>query len=909
MVHADDTSSEDSFGIMAEKLSALGIVTETLEPDSTVSRGIFAGCVANFMNMQNYQYNNNDVVFADVPTLYRYFNHIMFLYESGIVSANDSGLFRTDDAVTLAEAARMLVKATGYDAYITEDSDTAYITTAMTQDIIPSISADSNGAITFRDMLKMFNKAIDAAIVQQRYNSYNQIEYYKSDQSAIYYYHRLLKITGTLLASGMRTADGGKSVAQNAVRIDDMVFDTQQQETYKLLGSYVDGYYKESSSDGELAYVGLNKRTEIKTIDGRQVKSYVDGRLTYYKSEESSASDSENFPKTAYMMYNYNNVTLLEDDDVLNARKIILTDNNGDGTWDTVNVVRDTTYFVAQVSASSETIYDKYGQKPLKTDDTRNFIVYDNVGNLKTLGDIKEQNVLSVMEDKSGENIIAYISTATVTGKVNSMNSADSYKDMVCNIDGSDYNLADNTELIMNIDELLKPGTGVTVYLNYMSEIGGVVYNDSFSEYRYGYVIRTYVPDGEETRSSIKMYTLDNIIKDFNCADSVTIDGKRFKDTSDIDSYLKSKNIDENSVKQIIKYKLNDDGEVSSILTTDYVDDSMLMQYENRFTRYNDLIDSYYSKDYRAYLGSIRVDMNTIIMYVPNNTSEETNISSYGVEKFADFASQTCEKVEVYNLSRDKTAGLIVIHAGNSLKESASVAVIQDIITVVDDAGNERYHLKAIVNGSEEEYDFTEECTPTKLYRGTDSNPVESTIKRGDMIRIVLNENDQICDYQKVFSLSDADDPTIVKRGNEYPEKNTYVGSQVNMISYSGNAYNPEKDVRCGRIWQGTDNNYWFTGIKFSMEFGIVQEIYGTTMIIQNYTGTSGDSKNNITTRYFNLTGNRVYIIDEVKDEIKIGSVEDIISADKVGQEKATRLIYGRYNDVPSFAAIIIRKD
>lgn len=907
MVYAADSSaSEDSFDIMSQKLSALGIVTEALEPDSEVSRGVFAGCMANFMNMQNYQYGGNDVVFADVPRLYRYFNHIMFLYESGIVNANEPGLFRTDDAITLAEASRMLVRATGYDAYITDDSDTAYISAAIAQDIIPPISA---GKITYRDMLKMFNKAIDVEIVQKRYNSYNREEYFKSDRTAIYYYHRLLKISGNLTAAGTRTISGGGAVTEDCVRIADMVFTTQQRETYKLLGCYVDGYYKEDSGDGELKYVGLNKKTKTLTIDGRLIRNLNNGRLTYYKSETDSATRSETIPKTAVQLYNYNSVTVLDTDDILNARKIIFTDNNNDGTWDIVNVVRDVTYFVGQVSPSSETIYDKYGQKPLKTDDTHNFTVYDSLGRLITLGDIKEQTVLSVMEDKTGENIIVYVSSASVTGRVKSINFADSYKDTVCNINGTNYGLADNTTRIVNLAELLKAGTGVTVYLNYMSEIGGVVYNDRLSEYRYGYVIKTYVPDGEEIRAAVRMYTMDNVIESLECADKVTIDGKSYRDTSGIDAYLKSKNVDETSVKQIVRYKLDENGRLSGILTADYVDDSQLAQYENRFTRYKDLADSYYSKDYRAFLGSIRLDPNTMIMVVPSNKSDETNILSYDVQEFKDFSNQTCEKVEVYNIARDKTAGLIVVHSGNTLKESTGVAVIQKIISVSDDSGDERYRLQAILNGTEVEYDFADECTPTKLYKGADGEAVSSTIQRGDMIRFIVNSSDQICDYQKVFSLTDADDPTVVRRGNEYPEKTAYIGSQVNEISYAGNADNPEEDVRCGRIWQGSENNYWFTGVKFSMEFGIVQEIYGTTMIIQNNTGTVGDIKNNVTTRYFNLTGNRVYIIDQVNDEIKMGSVEDIISADKVGQEKATRLIYGRYNDVPSFAAIIIRKD
>ena len=47
-------------------------------------------------------------------------------------------------------------------------------------------------------------------------------------------------------------------------------------------------------------------------------------------------------------------------------------------------------------------------------------------------------------------------------------------------------------------------------------------------------------------------------------------------------------------------------------------------------------------------------------------------------------------------------------------------------------------------------------------------------------------------------------------------------------------------------------NPYWFTGVQYSTEFGIVKSITGSSMIIQTYPGTAGSNSLECE-RYFNL--------------------------------------------------------
>ena len=52
----------------------------------------------------------------------------------------------------------------------------------------------------------------------------------------------------------------------------------------------------------------------------------------------------------------------------------------------------------------------------------------------------------------------------------------------------------------------------------------------------------------------------------------------------------------------------------------------------------------------------------------------------------------------------------------------------------------------------------------------------------------------------------------------------------------------------------------------------------------------------------------RVYIIDEVKDEVRLGTPEDIVSAQYSGESGASRIIAERHSDVASCIIIVKRR-
>ena len=77
-------------------------------------------------------------------------------------------------------------------------------------------------------------------------------------------------------------------------------------------------------------------------------------------------------------------------------------------------------------------------------------------------------------------------------------------------------------------------------------------------------------------------------------------------------------------------------------------------------------------------------------------------------------------------------------------------------------------------------------------------------------------------------------------------------------------------------------------------------------MMIHIYPGTEGSNKKECD-RYFNLTNKRVYILEDSREGVRLGSVDDIIPAELAGEANASRVIISRHNDVPSILAIVNR--
>lgn len=879
-----DLNGSDRYKLLVRKFDALNIIKQPQGENDTVTKGQFAKYITGFVNAGSVG------------------DEIQFLYSNGYIDKNSD--FTDSAPITLGEAAVVMCRIMGYDFYAVQKGVTpdSYLSTAIEYDIISLSDKECDDILSFIDLMEIFDSASRSYVVTSSLNGEGG-QYNITDMTALYYFHKILVLDDIVYAVGTRTVDGGASVSDNGVRIGARSFDCGMQEAFKYLGYRVFAFYTEK--DERLRFIEPHKANKVFTVKGSMISDFDGSVLKYYKDEASFSEKKETLSKSVNRLYNYNYVTEYAADDVKDIEEIIFIDNNNDGIYDTVNVINEAIYCISQITSYETTLYDYYDQTPVKLADRKSVIIYDIDEKITVPGSIKSYDVLSVIEDKQKENIIIYIAGEEVDGIVTSVSSQS--EKMTVSIDNVKFELTDILATQNNTKGLCAPGNRISVLLDRNGRIAYLEADINAVSDSFAYLVKA-ISEEPGSRPFLRLYTTLGELEDINLAKRATINNTKIKENDNLETLFKNTNIDNNSVNQLVRYKLNSNGEIQSVKTAQYIDSDELYTTSSIFTRTADLNDSYYNALYRNFPGYARLSENTIIMSVPESEAFMSEPSHYGIRQFKDMKSETFNKVELYNLSKDMVAGFAVIKSdnggGKQLTYSSAVAAVKEISTIaIDD--DIRYALTLLYNGSEQEFITAEGVGLERQYNGTDGLPVTSTIDKGDLIRIATNAKEEITDYHKVFDFDNEDNSDVIIRGNEYNDAKSYTGSSKTMIKFNGMAENPDEDVVSGRIWQGK-NPYWFTGVQYSTEFGIVKSISGSSMIIQIYPGTNG-SNNTKNERYFNLTNKRVYVLEDGIDGVRLGNLDDIVSAECAGEAKASRIIISRHNDVPSIAAIVIR--
>lgn len=82
------------------------------QADEKMTRAEFCKLVYNIRS--NTEFESTAYIFPDVDTEAEYAGYIQAVYEEGLISGDESGMFRPDEEITACEAYTMLLKLAGY---------------------------------------------------------------------------------------------------------------------------------------------------------------------------------------------------------------------------------------------------------------------------------------------------------------------------------------------------------------------------------------------------------------------------------------------------------------------------------------------------------------------------------------------------------------------------------------------------------------------------------------------------------------------------------------------------------------------------------------------------------------------------------------------------------------------------
>lgn len=594
--------------------TALDIAEDGAE-NVTLTREDFAFYLAKLLNVDVYK-TAEKRYFKDLSmTSYGTYS-VNALTDMNVISRNDEGEFRPDDAITLEEASKMLCAVTGYTVYAEAHGGypTGYLQTAKRNKFMADV-ADAN-ALSLYEALEMMYKAarIEMYEVVSISAKDNTTEYKAgSGNTLLSLYHNVYFKEGTVNGAYGASAVADITPEKGTVTIDDTRYlDEYGAATPDMLGEYVEYFYKWSKSDSMpklIAVVVLSESVRFSTED---LISFDGERITYYENDgEDKRTISLESPVT---VYNGSPVSegIAAVYDNLNKGYISIKDMDDDGKYDMVMIDDYATVVVSYTDEKQQILYDKLDIKSNVSLTEYDVVrIVNESGNEIGFSDISKGDVLSITKskDKSVINIIRVRNTFNGTADV-----IKTEGELKVTIGDTEYEIDDS------YDELItdRINAGSKYYWS-LDVMGDIVYVSDYEADRMNYAYVIDAVSSDEVWASdvkIKLATENKAVEIFTTADRVRVDGKTYKeDAAGVLKALKMTN--EGKLKGLaIRYTLNSDGKISDI-DTPYLNTEYETEYNSMTSIYADTFSTHYSRANRLGLKTY-YDSSTVGIGVPS---------------------------------------------------------------------------------------------------------------------------------------------------------------------------------------------------------------------------------------------------------------------------------------------------
>ncbi len=701
--------------------------------DDTIIRSEVAKMAIHAMGLEEAaDSSKGQTKFDDVSEDHWANGYINLASQQGLIVGYGDGTFRPNDPITYAEAMTIMVQATGYKVSAENQGGypQGYIKVGNTNGLAKNVQGSSSEEISRGNVAFLTTNALDVNLMEQTgFGSSSKYEI--TDKTLLKDCLKVTKSSGQITAADGISLKGSSNIGKDHVQIDDKVFFTKLSMN-NLLGYTVDYYVKnDGKSDEEviLATSVKNQNSDL-TINAdlfsKLTTKNSNTAIEYFENEDAAKTKTAEISPEAVLIYNGKNENM--DDSLLDMKdksgNIKLLDTNKDGKYDVVFVTSYENIVVEEVTSTNK-IVDKYSKTTLKLDENTDYRIMKGFDEIE-VSDLKEFDVLSVAASLDGERYEIVVTNKKVEGKVSGKDS----KGLL--IGGERYKVAPN------YTETISVGAQGVFYLDMDGKIAAV---DSLSSVgsNYGYLMRAYYSNTASNKASFRIFTRDG--------KEVTLDGNtkiKFNGTSGVkaEDVVNAINLDgDTTPAQLITYTVNADNIITAINTAEDNSESGAVNTE-KFTKNYNLTDAKFSKSLSK-LGNVRIDENTIIFDIPENSDE------YAIRTVDVFEDEQKYNAVVYDMSENYTAGAVVVtNAQFNANADAPLAVVKDVMSAVNDDDEQTDMLVALVDGEE-----------VALYAQNEGILVKDgkKIEQGDLIQYKLNANEEIVSVRVLMDIDSRD--------------------------------------------------------------------------------------------------------------------------------------------------------
>lgn len=503
----------------------------------------------------------------------------------GYMSLDREGNFRGEDYLTPAEYKESIEKLFG-TAYREELSGSTVTYETVLKGLVDFLgySAETEyGGKSVKDVAfqlkilaedvstdKIVTRKAYAGILQNVYDiPIYRVDYVSDSEYSFFEGETVLEEQNIHIVKGYVNAVWGIDVfsvsapAENVIEIDNVKYDAGDIEAEDYLGMQVSAYAMHDEEEGlwKLLYIEQHKNCDRIYEALMSVSEITDSEI-FYETEEGKIRRAD-ISGLEYIIINgehKRDIKSISDIDFEKAEGFFSLSKTSGEKYNTLIVWDFESFTTSSVNAEKMKINMDFGATyngeayiDLPEDEEDAYIGIYVDGKKAGISDIKEGMAVSVIQTEDKLYNLIYASSKMVDSKIGSCDDYEIYLDSERYIISDDY--YDAPDAVK-----LKVNSSGTFYITYFGTVAGYKMAKD-GEINYGYLKATIIDsdDGDE-KIMLKIFTHKSEWQRFICSEKITLDGKKVEAVKAYSSIAAGEG-------EFIRYKLNDDGEVTFIDT------------------------------------------------------------------------------------------------------------------------------------------------------------------------------------------------------------------------------------------------------------------------------------------------------------------------------------------------------
>lgn len=677
----NEKSAQEAYEI----LTGTGILPNAPAIDvQTVSRGDFATMVTALSGVE--EIVGADTLYRDVTASNSNFSAISHAVSNGWMTGN-KGLFKPDDPIILSDALRALIGMLTHNGAMNEAK---YLNRARSLGLLSGVKAGLDTPLSGSAVCKILYNALKADYMEE-YGVQGTDAIYKSVGSLLSAVHKIRIVSGIVTATNRTGLYNSQDVS--GIKIGETTYFSENDYS-SFLGMHVDCYVDYSpSKDGEAVLVRKAAVNEVVDLVAEDIENLVNKETLYYYPEKDSNRKNEmRMSSVTPVIYNgiYSGtvsnfstlqLTLRDISDRPECATLKLIDNNDDGRADAVIVWYYETYVISYADGDNMYYRDAYAKKSFSLMDYEDAEICVNTnGKPGKIGDLREKSVASVAISADKKIVDIYINSGVLYDA-----SVDAMDDTAFEISGNRYEKSayydDNYAAAPGEREkknTIKLGAVGTIYLDFLNRI---VMGNFENELNYAYITAAGKKGTLGDKYEVKMFVFDTQTKDsefkiYPLKERFKLDGSVVKRKNVVSTVLYDGS--GNVVPQLIKYRVNAEGEIEEIQTADtsktltnlnfgvndhwYSEGALELNYQGQ---------AYYNSNAMLLGNKFRVSSDSNVLVVPTDVTDEDSFTVASTPGQV-FTNGSTYSVEIYDVQKSSFANIVIYRSNATVSTGYS---------------------------------------------------------------------------------------------------------------------------------------------------------------------------------------------------------------------------------------------